>query len=313
MSRKKTVSAHRGVVMKILKRAHAWVISVIPESSPLYKHLYFLGLRVSAGERLRKRKALELCIPLVRHCNLNCRGCSAFSPISEPYFYTLENIKKDLGHISKIVGHKADCLYLNGGEPLLHPDLIEIIRYCRKCFPFGLIKIFTNGTLLQRQKEDFWKVCRDCGIMLWITHYPIPIDIEGIRKRAAAYGVEVSWADFSGGQPKTMWKIPYNLGGGQNADESFRMCRQANMCPHIQDGKLWPCGPLNNIAAFNKYFHQNLQVSQADCLKISEIRDKDEIFHFMCHSVPFCRYCNIKGAVFGLPWGVSKKSMDEWV
>ncbi len=70
---------------------------------------------------------------------------------------------------------------------------------------------------------------------------------------------------------------------------------------------------MNNIAAFNKYFNQNLKVSDKDFLEISKISDKDEIFKFMCHPVPFCRYCNIKGAVFGLPWGISKKSMDEWV
>lgn len=270
-------------------------------------------MKASAHERLKKRRELELCVPLVRHCNLNCRGCSAFSPISEPYFYPIDHLKRDLSHISQVVEHKVDCLYLNGGEPLLHPDLIKIIRFCRKCFPVGLMKIFTNGTLLMKQNEDFWRVCHECDIILWITHYPISINMSGIRRRAQKYRVKVLWADFSGDRPKTMWKVPYDIGGGQNAAESFRLCRQANQCPHIQDGKLFPCGPLNNIETFNRYFHQNLTVSDADYLEIANIRDKDEIFNFMCHSVPFCRYCKIKDAVFGIPWSISKKSIDEWV
>ncbi len=313
MRNKKITTANRGIMIQALKKMHSVLIEVIPESSRCYRFLYFLGLRVSARERLKKRHVLELCVPLARHCNLNCRGCSAFSPISAPHFYELKNLKKDLGHISKVVAHKVDCLYLNGGEPLLHPDLTKIIYFCRECFPTGLIKIFTNGTLLLRQEENFWKACRDCKIILWITHYPISIQIDKIRQRARSYGVEVLWADFSGNKPKTMWKIPYHLGGGQNQEQSFRLCRQANQCPHIQDGKLFPCGPLNNIEIFNNYFNQNLKVCNADFLEICKIKNKNEIFEFMCHSVPFCRYCNIKGAVFGMPWGVSKKSMDEWV
>lgn len=214
MQRKKVTAAHRGIIVKALKKAHSVIIGTVPESSRFYRFLYFLGLEASAKERLKKRKDLELCLPLVRHCNLNCKGCSAFSPISEPHFYTLTNIKRDLGRISQLVAHKVDCLYLNGGEPLLHPDLVDILYYCRKCFPRGLIKIFTNGTLLLKQEERFWKACRDCKVILWVTHYPIQIHIQEVRKRAQSYGIEVLWADFSGNKPKTMWKVPYHLGGG---------------------------------------------------------------------------------------------------
>ncbi len=221
IKKEKKAAAHRGIVMKVLKKTHSLVIGIIPESSQAYRFLYFLGLRLSAGERLKKRDQLELCVPLVRHCNLNCKGCSAFSPVSEPYFYSFENMERDLGHIAKLVEYKIDCLYLNGGEPLLHPDLVKIIRLCRSCFPTGLIKIFTNGTLLLKQKKDFWKACQECNIILWITHYPISIDINRIKKRAHTYGVEVCWADFSGDKPKTMWKIPYDLGGGAEREKIF--------------------------------------------------------------------------------------------
>ena len=139
-----------------------------------------------------------------------------------------------------MVAHKVDCLYLNGGEPLLHPDLTKIIYFCRECFPTGLIKIFTNGTLLLRQEENFWKACRDCKIILWITHYPISIQIDKIRQRARSYGVEVLWADFSGNKPKTMWKIPYHLGGGAEPGAVFPVMPSGKSMPAYTGRKAIP-------------------------------------------------------------------------
>lgn len=95
---------------------------------------------------------LEMEITITKKCNLNCPICYADSS------YYGENVEKDkilktLEIISEInVFHVS----FGGGEPLLHPNLIEFGEYARK---LNLIpSITTNGTLIN---EDFVKKCKN--------------------------------------------------------------------------------------------------------------------------------------------------------
>jgi len=65
-----------------------------------------------------------------------------------------------------------------GGEPLLHPELKQILISARVYFPDTLIQLVTNGLLLLRQDEEFWQICRENNITLVNTRYPINLDYE---------------------------------------------------------------------------------------------------------------------------------------
>ena len=68
---------------------------------------------------------------VTHHCNLNCRGCNHFAPLSEKKFGDLEQFVKDLERIHQMVdqiGH----IQLPGGEPLLNPELYRFIEESRK-------------------------------------------------------------------------------------------------------------------------------------------------------------------------------------
>jgi len=38
----------------------------------------------------------------------------------------------------------------------------------------------------------------------------------------------------------------------------------------------------------------------------------DDILAFISQPVPFCRYCNLKGTIWDIGYGVSKKAIEEW-
>jgi MoaA/NifB/PqqE/SkfB family radical SAM enzyme len=79
-------------------------------------------------------------IQIIRVCNQKCLFCS--NP-SNGHVLSTEEIKKIILRYKK---NKLAGIYLTGGEPTMHPDLFEIIRYCKKnnveC------KIITNGQRL---------------------------------------------------------------------------------------------------------------------------------------------------------------------
>src|SRR5260370_34821967 len=71
-------------------------------------------------------------IPM-RRCNLDCGYCNEYADVSKPV--PLEEMKRRL---DTLAGMGTSVITISGGEPLLHPDLDEIIRYIRSR---GMIRV----------------------------------------------------------------------------------------------------------------------------------------------------------------------------
>jgi MoaA/NifB/PqqE/SkfB family radical SAM enzyme len=81
----------------------------------------------------------------IRRCNLSCAYCNEYDDYSKPV--PLETMLHRLELLGRL---KTGVITLSGGEPLLHPDLDDIIRGIRKnAILAGLI---TNGYLLTAER-----------------------------------------------------------------------------------------------------------------------------------------------------------------
>jgi MoaA/NifB/PqqE/SkfB family radical SAM enzyme len=200
-------------------------------------------------------------------------------------------------------------LYLVGGEPLLHPDIINTMIISRKYFKVGKIVIYTNGILLLKQSEKFWDECRKNKIFIVISEYPISLDKKAIKQKAAQHKVKLNFLDTS----KFMNKVPLDLDGKQDIRNSFKHCHRSNFCVYLDNGKLYTCTLIPTIKHFNSYFNKNLEVSDSDYIDIYQAKNINEIMEFLCQPVPFCRFCKINSTDFNLTWATSKKEISEWV
>ena len=86
-------------------------------------------------------------------CNLKCKLCNAYSP-----YYTRENhysfqcLSKTIMRYFEVVD-MVEKFTVAGGEPLLHPDLPEIIDYLMNYIEkIGVLEIITNGTIVPNNK-----------------------------------------------------------------------------------------------------------------------------------------------------------------
>jgi MoaA/NifB/PqqE/SkfB family radical SAM enzyme len=79
-------------------------------------------------------------IPM-RQCNLACKYCNEYDKVSKPV--PLETMKQRIDHLARL---GTNIVTISGGEPLLHPELDEIIRHMRK-YPI-IAGMITNGYLL---------------------------------------------------------------------------------------------------------------------------------------------------------------------
>jgi len=88
---------------------------------------------------------------LTTRCNLSCQMCVKYSSGNEIIEQDLSY--SDFKRLESSLS-KAKTLILNGiGEPLLHPQLIEIVRFARKKMSTeAVIGFQSNGILLNREK-----------------------------------------------------------------------------------------------------------------------------------------------------------------
>src|SRR5207244_4110255 len=102
-------------------------------------------LRMIAKALLSTEHPILVHIIPTRRCNLACTYCNEFDDFSQPV--PLEEMKRRLDLLADM---GTSVITISGGEPLLHPELDEIIRHIRRR---GMIAgMITNGYLLTAER-----------------------------------------------------------------------------------------------------------------------------------------------------------------
>src|SRR5258706_7557167 len=84
---------------------------------------------------------------VMRQCNLACTYCNEFDDFSKPV--PLEEMEKRLDALADM---GTSIITISGGEPLMHPDLDEVIRHMRRR---GMIAgLITNGFYLNKERIE---------------------------------------------------------------------------------------------------------------------------------------------------------------
>src|SRR5215813_11867278 len=63
----------------------------------------------------------------IRRCNLACEYCNEYDDVSKPV--PLEEMQRRIDHLARL---RTSIVTLSGGEPLLHPQLDDIISHIRQ-------------------------------------------------------------------------------------------------------------------------------------------------------------------------------------
>ena len=258
----------------------------------------------------KKRKKIKFEIHLVEHCNLNCAGCDNFSSIAEPEFVSVEDFKKDFERMGELFDHKCEKIFLIGGEPLLHPEFNEFVKIARENFTSGEIDVFTNGILLARQPDEFWKNLHDNKTGLNVTCYPININREEIQNKADKFKVYINWIRDGVEKNFNFAVRPLRLKGDGNYKTNFEICYRSNTCITLNHGKLYTCTMIPNVRHFNKFFKQNIAVTEKDYIDIYEAPDGEYILKKLIEPVPICAYCDMNFK--NIKWHVSERKISEW-
>jgi MoaA/NifB/PqqE/SkfB family radical SAM enzyme len=102
----------------------------------LVRELKMIGKGVSSKDH----PVLAHIIP-IRRCNLACQYCNEYDDFSKPV--PVEAMKRRIDHLARL---HTSIITFSGGEPLLHPELDDLIAHIRT-YPV-IAAMITNGYLL---------------------------------------------------------------------------------------------------------------------------------------------------------------------
>ena len=246
-----------------------------------------------------KQRIFNLDIPITDICNLNCAGCMSFSSLSTKsgnidIQSTVKSLKTMLDK-----GCVPVSITLSGGEPLLYPNLKELIHAIKSIYS-GEIYILTNGILLEKRLDDILEVDEVLFSVYPGLKYNKQILL--LKSLGIRYEIHCRKKDHF-----------INLGlSDKNLSDAEKVFKEKCFlnCLSLKDNKLFCCRITSNIHILNDYFKTNFEIREGDYLDIDKINNNSDIFKFICTVHPFCSYCNFNST---LEFGKSKKLAEEWI
>ncbi len=172
------------------------------------------------------------------HCNLSCRGCTHLSPIMDKYFAQPDKVFKDLSILGKFFQPKF--IKMLGGEPLLHPNINQVIKAVRASGIGGKILVCTNGKLLAKATEEFWEQIDALEISVYPSTELSSNQKKEIRHKAALYNVDFQLTYMDN------FRESYSELGSKNkelVERIYRTCKVAHIwrCHTVDNGYFYKC------------------------------------------------------------------------
>ena len=164
-------------------------------------------------------------------CNLNCKGCSHFSPLFDEINAVFENKMKDIKDIKALFDNifRIDIL---GGEPLLNPELKKYVTSLREELPETFIQIYTNGILIPTLDDDVLEAIYQANVGISISEYlPTHRIINKITDKLDQFHIRYHIAEYDS---KQLFNTPISI--NQNSKYS-QMCI-SDGCITVADGKI---------------------------------------------------------------------------
>ncbi|MDE6346312.1 MAG: radical SAM protein [Muribaculaceae bacterium] len=242
------------------------------------------------------------------YCNLNCKGCTHYSPLAPDEFESIATLERSAAHLGATVGHDIGDVYIIGGEPLLYPHLTDAMEMMRRHFPDNSIKLFTNGLLLPRMNDEFWLAAKRHRIIIALTIYPIKFDYDAAQALCARHGIECMIFGDRRAENSFM-RFGLDPTKKQNARLSHFKCFNRG-CISVIDDKIYPCSISGCVSHLNKACGTSFEHQPGDWLNVADVKTAKQIKALRDNPVPFCRYCNPNPTV--TDYGHSRRDKHEW-
>ena len=253
----------------------------------------------------RKNYKIEnLELHITHRCNLVCESCSHYCNQNLTGELTLSEAESWVEGWSKRI--EPNIFSILGGEPTLHPGMMEFLLIARKYWKNTHLRIVTNGFLLGLHPELPEFLAKDNNSCLYISiHHnsskyneAFQSVINLVEKWQQNYQFQIHYYESY-----KYWTRRYIVSDNNifpftdnDPQKSWEHC-EAKHCIQLSEGCLWKCAPLAYLPllerthgiseSWNRYLEYTpLDLSCSDEELTKFIEKKSEIYCAMCPAVP---------------------------
>lgn len=257
-----------------------------------------------------------LFIVITTNCNLKCLGCmQSCDQEKNPYYISLNDLKEQLLILKKtqllIHNDVLDTIHLTGGDPLTHPDFLQICELVHTILPNFKFSVSTNGLLLNKfSDEQLLKLYNDFKIFFQLSIYPtLPLlnMYQKIEERFKRLNIRFTFAGNSHFFFSKQEKITEKE---QNFRDYNQQCReQLNQQDHVilYKNNIYSCWKDVNILQKPDYVPEK----EINTLNIYNLKNKQELIqnykHDLCN---ICKKLNGSGGFEYILWKNHYKYAD---
>jgi len=232
---------------------------------------------------------------IVDHCNLACENCSHFSYLKPKKFVSLDNFEADLKAITN--KFTLNRFTLIGGEPTLHPKLIELIKLAKTYLNNTELRIATNGIKLINKSDIFYKLLNLLNVRIILSKYNLNVNYNKIIDNCKKFSVKLTVKE----QGINGFFEILDSTGQVNSEDSFKACRERFFCPTFFKNRLYTCSYSKSSSFLTSI---NKLPKEAVDEGISIDSSDDEISKYLSKPVITCKYCKVRDVT--KPWKLVK-------
>lgn len=306
-----TVLDHEHLIEKLFKTVEESGIKVLY----LPNYYYYYNIPISLNEDFLRNDCCEIktdsIIPYIEmhvedDCNLNCRGCSHFSPLyPSNSVVSYSNFRKDILQLKNIFSNVLK-LRLLGGEPFLNKEINKYINTARMYFPYSDIRVCTNGLLIPELDKSVFEAIRENNVILDVSPYKPSIKIkEKILEITSKENIVVQYlGDIS------VEEFNISFASVINGHYDYQ-CTADGGCINVYNGRFSKCPMAMYLPQFNKIFNVDYPENGTYDLYEEGLSAAD-FKKLISNRVDLCDYC-IKHP---MKWSICKKGMHkakDWI
>jgi organic radical activating enzyme len=247
-------------------------------------------------------------------CNLKCKNCLTFTPHqARARNFPKDGIKSDIARFFQIFDAiHLEHLDFGGGEPLLHPDLVEIVKWTLDNYGDRItqLRVLTNGTI--KLPEELLTLAKDGGgggrVFFLIDDYGEKLspnaayNAAALKERGIPHRVNVyhgseqyfgGWIDFG--------DLSYKNYSGEQLEKLRLECSDLfSESPisqekpsdhlHIKDGKIFTCD-IQQVGA------KHIPLLPGEYVDLRTGEDaavmREHLLNFKQGIIEHCKYCTV--------------------
>lgn len=229
-------------------------------------------------------------IQAAEHCNIRCAGCSQSSPFLPPTFPDIEDIYRSLRRLSGML--RAGRATILGGEPLLNPNLIQLLTVVRDSGIFDRIYVTTNGVLLEQVATEFWELVDVVEISVYpSTRRKVHAVMGHLYERAWLSRTELHLLPTPKFRHITLTE---HIGDNRVVRDIYSRCYFRHFCHTLHNERLYKCAPSTHIPELVGRVGNTPPGNHDSYIPIDDATNlRDRLIAFFRSDVPMevCHFC----------------------